>query len=72
MLDISLEGDILKVVEVTMTFFDTKRRYWYYNIKDWTTSSHGREGDVPDRKMDQSSIDWATKHYLPKVTGGGQ
>lgn len=67
MLTFKLDGDILEVKEVTMNFFKTQTLYFYYDIKNWLVSSHGKKNDKPDREMDQSGIDWAKKYYLPKV-----
>ena len=63
----ALNGEVLHVVETINHATRTRVRHWYYDIKTWMVSSHGREGDLPDRAMTQSGIDWVRKHYLPKV-----
>ncbi len=65
MLKRELNGDILHVTETLMSFHDTQVSHWYYDIKNWRVSSHGREGDTPDRDMNQSSIDWCKKYHIP-------
>lgn len=67
MLSFKLDGDILEVKEVSMSFFKTQTLYFYYDIKNWFVSSHGKQHDKPDRPCSQSGIDWVKKHYLPKV-----
>jgi hypothetical protein len=59
-----LEGSILEVIEQTSP---DKKQHWYYDIEQWLVSSHGKQGDVPDRPMTESGIDWVRKHYLPHV-----
>lgn len=67
MLEITLNGSILTVVQSTFGFRKTQREYWYHDIQNWMVSSHGKEGDVPDRKMTDRDIAWVTQYYLPKV-----
>lgn len=66
-LSFKLEGDILEVTENLYGWKRTITSYWYYNIKTWMKSSHGKQNDVPDRVMSQEDIDWVRKYYLPKV-----
>ena len=66
-LALNLTGDILHVRETQVTGRGTKTAHWYYNVQNWAVSSHGREGDIPDRPMTPSAIEWVQKHYLPKV-----
>lgn len=63
----ALDGNILHVTETAHGAVATRVRHWYYDILGWMVSSHGREGDVPDRPMTESAIAWVQKHYLPKV-----
>ncbi len=65
---ITIQDNILTVIEYRYTFKGTQTRYWYYDIEKWLVSSHGREGDKPDRTMTPSDIEWVQKHYLPKVS----
>jgi hypothetical protein len=62
-----LNGNILHITDVIHSFGDTKTQHWYYDLKLWMVSSHGREGDTPDRKMTPSGIDWIIKHHFPAV-----
>lgn len=66
-LRIRLEGDILEVKSTIIGWKTTVIQYWYYDIRNWTVSSHGKKGDKPDRPMDEGQIAWVQKHYLPKV-----
>lgn len=66
-LDFKLTGDILEVKETICGWRDTKVSYWYYDIKNWMVSSHGRKGDKPDRHCTDSCIAWCRQHYLPRV-----
>lgn len=69
MLKISLnkETGVLAVREAQHSFRGTKRSYWYYDLQKRLKSSHGREGDTPDRPMSDADVAWVTMHYLPKV-----
>lgn len=58
---------VLEVVESTMTFKDTRVRYWYYDTHKWLKSSYGKKGDTPNRVMSQEDIEWVKKYYLPQV-----
>lgn len=69
-LDYKLTGDVLEVTETLIGWNSTKVTFWYYDIKNWLKSSHGKANEVPTRPMDQGSIDWVQKYYLPKVQGG--
>lgn len=66
-LELRLEGDILEIKETICGWAGTRISFWYYNIRNWTVSSHGKKGDKPDRPMDEGQIAWVQKHYLPKV-----
>ena len=67
MLSFKLRGDVLEVKEVQMTFFADIITYWYIDIKNWMCSNTNDRNAPLDRKMDQGSIDWVKKYYLPKV-----
>jgi hypothetical protein len=62
-----LNGKILHITEIIHSFRGTKTQHWYYDLKLWMVSSHGREGDTPDRKMTARAIEWTTKHHFPAV-----
>jgi hypothetical protein len=64
-----LSGNILEVKETRINWTSTQITFWYYDIENWLVSSHGRSNEVPTRPMQQDSIDWVKKHYLPKVKG---
>ena len=72
MLAYKLEGDILEVKEALMSFTSTKVSYWYYDIKNWRKSSHGKANDPCDRVMSASDIAWVEKYYIPKVLNTAQ
>lgn len=67
-LSYNLKGDILEVKETLMSFTSTEVSYWYYDIKNWKKSSHGKINDPCDRNMNRSDIIWVSKYYIPKVT----
>jgi len=62
-----VDDNILEVKETVHRLKSTEIRYFYYDIKNWKMSSFGREGDVLDRDMTESDIEWVKKYYLPKV-----
>jgi hypothetical protein len=59
--------DILEVIETIPSFHTSTITYWYYNIRTWEVSSNGKQGDIPDRQMTPSSIDWVKKYYLSRL-----
>jgi hypothetical protein len=67
MLTFKLDGDILEVHEQLHSWTNTRQRWWYYDIKNWLQSSHGRQNETPLYPMDESSIQWVKTHHLPKV-----
>lgn len=67
MLQYELNGSVLHITETVHGWHDTQVRHWYHNIKTWMVSSHGKEGDTPNRPMDKAAIEWVQKYYLPKV-----
>lgn len=67
-LSFKLEGDVLEIHQTIHTWNKTHHQFWYYNIRTWMVSSHGRKGDTPDRLMSESDIAWVKEHYLPKVS----
>lgn len=68
MLTFSLEeGCVIRVVETLMSYTTTQSRYWYYDLEKKLVSSHGKEGDVPDRPLTAEGLDWARRYYLPKI-----
>lgn len=64
---ISEKKGVMEVREEIFSFRDTKTSWFYYDMQNRMMSIHGRQGDKPDRPMDQSSYDWAVKHYVPKI-----
>jgi hypothetical protein len=62
-----LADGILHVEQTTHSATTTEHQHWYYDIAMWRVSSHGREGDVPDRDMTSEAIEWVIHHHLPKV-----
>lgn len=66
--NLNKETGILEVVEHRMTWHKTTHYYWYYDTIKWLKSSHGRQGDVPNRIMAAEDIKWVKDYYLPKVT----
>ena len=63
----NLTGDILGVTEYTHSFFETKVFHIYYDIKNWKQSLSGKKDAPIVLDMDEASIEWVRKHYLPKV-----
>jgi hypothetical protein len=68
-LSFKLSGNILEVKETRVNWTATHVTFWYYDVENWLVSSTGRSNEVPTRPMQQDSIDWVKKHYLPKVKG---
>jgi hypothetical protein len=66
MLSFKLEGDILEVKEVSMSWNKTNISYWYYDIVNWLDNANGKKEPL-DRKVCPAQIEWVKKYYLPKV-----
>lgn len=66
-LDISLDGNVLHIVESRLSFDKTEIRHWYKDILNWRQSSCGRKGGPIDRDMTPESIAWTKQYHLPKV-----
>lgn len=66
-LHIKLEGDILEVVESIHSFHNTRKTYWYYNVREWKRSITGYQNAVVETPMTDREIQWVKDHYLPKV-----
>lgn len=64
---ISEKDGVIEVREEIYGFRDTTRSWSYYDLQNRRVSSHGRQGDIPDRPMTQQTYDWALKHYVPKI-----
>ena len=58
---------IIEVVEVIHSFVDSNISYWYYDINNWMKSNTGKKDADINVKMDDGSIDWVRKYYLPKL-----
>ncbi len=67
MLDFSLTGSILTVIETVCSANHTQKRYWYYNIDTWKKNRNGKENEVIDLDCDDGCINWVKKHYFSKV-----
>ena len=67
MLDFSLNGSILTVIETQHSANDSQKRFWYYNINTWQKNRNGRENEVIDLDCDDGCINWVKKHYFSKV-----
>lgn len=67
MLTYRQDGDILEVTETTMSWTDTKKSFWYYDINSWFKSSTGKCNAPCDRKMSESDKQWVEKYYLAKM-----
>ena len=67
MLTFKLNDNILEVVETSMSFTQTLKSYWYYDIVSWRKSSTGEAGAVIDRDIEPWQIEWIKKYYFPKV-----
>lgn len=70
MLRISLEGDILTVIQITHSANETDKRYLYINIKTWHKNGKTLKIDdtILNYKMIDNDIEWCKKYYLPKLT----
>lgn len=70
MLRISLEGDILTVIQITHSANETDKRYLYINIKTWYKNGKTLKIDdtILNYKMIDNDIEWCKKYYLPKLT----
>lgn len=57
----------LEVKETMMSWTNDRITYWYYDTEKWLKTRAGKEGDTPDQVCTKADIDWATRHYLPKL-----
>lgn len=64
-LEFKLTGDVLEVKETLPGIAGTRVKYWYYDLRTWMKSSNGKQGDIPDRIMDEAGIRWVKDYYLP-------
>lgn len=67
MLGFRLNGDILEVVETSFGNPNAKVTYWYYDTKFWMKNANGKKYEKVSLKMDDASIEWVKKYYLPEV-----
>ena len=51
MLDFSLNGSILRIVETSHSFNTTDKRYWYYDIVNWKKNRNGKENESIDLEV---------------------
>lgn len=63
----TLNGDILHVCQTIHGCTKDHVQHWYFDVRNWTVSSNGREGDTPDRPMTPEAIEWTKRHHLPNV-----
>lgn len=70
MLRISLEGDILTVIQITHSANETHKQYLYINIKTWHKNGKTLKIDdtILNYKMIDNDMEWCKKYYLPKLT----
>ena len=69
MLNFSLVSEaVVEIEEVSYSFTDTRRYWWYYDFINWRVSSHGTKDDTPDRDMTELSKQYFKKWHMPKVT----
>ena len=70
--------DILEVETTEHSFLETKKNYFYYNLKDKMHYSVGHKiTDFDEMRRSRwyvptsdESWEWLRKHYLPKLQGG--
>lgn len=65
---ISEKDGVIEVRAELYSFTETEISWFYYDLQKRLVSSNGRQGDVPDRLMDDASYDWAVKYYVPKIS----
>ena len=68
MLRIKRDRDIIEVKETLLSWSETTIRYWYYNLKTCMKSATGKKDALLNFPMDQGSIDWVKKYYLPRAS----
>ena len=66
-LSVSMKEGVLEVREELYSIDRTQVSWWYHDLVNRVSSSHGRENDELDRPMDDDAHAWVTKHYLPLV-----
>ena len=59
--------NIIEVCEVLHSFHNTKKTWWYYDMKNRMVNCMGKKNEVPNRKMSDSQYQWALNHYASKV-----
>lgn len=67
MLDITRDGSVLCVLEITHGWHDTKRSWWYYDLGTGMQSSTGKKGAVLDRQMTEPTRAWVQQYYVHKA-----
>ena len=63
----TLNGDIVHVREIIHGCTKDHVQDWYFDTRNWLCSSHGCEGDTPDRPMTSEAIEWTKRHHLPNA-----
>ena len=62
-LKVTKEGNLIKVVETTHCWNETKTNIVLYNLSEKTSKIN----NDPWYEMTDSAIQWVMKYYLPKV-----
>jgi len=62
-----LDDKILYVKQVLWGWSSTSTQHWYYDTQRWLRNCNGRLDERPTSPMDQASIDFVKRQYLPKV-----
>jgi hypothetical protein len=62
-LKITKEGNLIKVVETTHSWHETKTNVVLYNLSE----KRSKINNDPWYEMTDTAIEWVMKYYLPKV-----
>lgn len=62
---LTMEDQILEVIEEIVGRTGVRRYFWYYNITSGMRSTCGRRGDFPDKKMSIVEAAWISVYRLP-------
>jgi hypothetical protein len=61
------ERGYLRVVEIVISAYETKRTFWYYDTDRWLRTVRGVAGEEPTLPMVGSEIMWVKRYYLPRL-----
>jgi len=64
MLTITRVGNVITVVETTMSFLKTWTKTVVYNLD----TKRSKTNNDPWQDMSHESVAWVNKHYVPKAT----